>query len=115
MNFKLNVYTDDSMCEVKRVAEADALVVPYRVSMWLLASLDDLNLDDNEALLKTLAKNTDKIDKIVKATFKVSETELECIDTMELIVVIKELYAWVLDKVKNLRGNEKNVEMPVSN
>lgn len=115
MNFKLTIYADDSMKEIARVAEADSLVIPYRVSMWLLASLDELKLEDRDSLLNVVAKNTDKIDKIVKATFKVSETELECIDTMELIGVIKELYVWVLDKVQNMRGNEKNVQMPVNN
>lgn len=109
MNFKLTIYADDSMCEVKRVAEADSLVIPYRVSMWLLGSLDELNINDTDSLIKVVSKNTDKLDKIIKATFKVSEAELECVDTMELIEVIKELYVWVLGKIQNMRGNEKNV------
>ena len=31
----LNIYTDDTLRELKRVAEADQLRVPYRVAMYI--------------------------------------------------------------------------------
>ena len=60
-----------------------------------------------------VTKNIDKLDKIIKATFGVSETELDCIDTLELIELVKEIYAWTIEKVKGLNSKEKNAQMTV--
>ena len=51
------------------------------------------------------------MDKIIKATFNVSELELDCIDTMELADVAMEIYAWGVEKIKSLKqgNNSKNV------
>ena len=116
MDLKLNVYTDESMTEIKRVCEADKLKIPYRVSMYLISTLDELNLDNDDDLIKFISTNTDKLDKIVKATFGVSETELECVDGGELITVIKELYQWGIAKIDSLKKDkdEKNVMTPAN-
>lgn len=108
MKLALTVYTDETMTDVKRVIEADELKIPYRVSMYLLACLDTLDMDNENELLKFVAGNTEKIDKIVKATFGVSEAELECVNGGELISMIKELYMWAMSKVNGLGGDEKN-------
>ena len=47
MNLVLNIYTDETLTDVKRVAEADSLVIPYRVSMWLLENLDSVKIGNN--------------------------------------------------------------------
>ena len=55
-------------------------------------------------------KNLDKVDKIIKATFGLSETEMECINLMDLVNVGVEIYKWVVDKINSLKGeNEKNL------
>lgn len=109
MDLKLNIYTDESLMEVKRVAEADEIKVPYRVAMYIVSSLEGVNLKNNDDLINFIGKSIDKLDKIIKATFKVSESELDCIDASELIGTCLELYNWALSKMNNLNGdNPKN-------
>ena len=110
MNLVLNIYTDDMLTEVKRVAEADRLKVPYRVAMYIGQSLDTLDLKSENDIFKFVTGSLDKIDKIIKGTFGVSETELECIDVAELGAVAVELYKWGMEKLNSLKGNQsKNV------
>ena len=110
MNLVLNIYTDDTLREVKRVAEADQLRVPYRVAMYIGQSLDTLDLKNDDDIFKFVTGSLDKLDKIIKATFGVSETELECVDATELGSVGVELYKWGLEKINSLKAgsNPKN-------
>lgn len=109
MNLVLNIYTDETLTEVKRVAEADRLKIPYRVAMTIAQSLDELDMENENDLLNLITGNTDKVDKIIKATFGVTDTELECVDVAELGTVALELYKWGLEKINSLKGNtEKN-------
>lgn len=112
MSLKLTVYTSEELTEVKRVVEADRLKIPYRVTGYLMQSMENLTLDDKEGIFNFVTGNVELLDKIIKATFGVSELELECIDTMELVDVAMEIYAWGVDKIKNLKqgNNQKNVE-----
>lgn len=110
MNLVLNIYTDETLTEVKRVAEADRLKIPYRVAMTVAQSLDELDINNQDDLLKAITGNLDKVDKIIKATFAVTDTELECVDVAELGNVVMEIYKWGLEKINSLKGgNEKNV------
>ena len=109
MNLVLNIYTDDTLTTLKRVAEADRLKIPYRVAMYVGQSLETLNLKSEDDIFNYVIKSLDKLDKIIKATFGVSETELECVDTMELGEVAVEVYKWAIEKINSLKGgNEKN-------
>lgn len=111
MKLALTVYKDDMLTEVKRVAEADRLKIPYRVTTYIGQSLETLDIDNENELVNFVAQNLDKLDKVIKATFGVSELEMECIDAMELGAVAVEIYKWAIDKIKSLRGNNsKNVE-----
>ena len=113
MNLKLTVYTDEDLTEVNRVVEADRLKIPYRVTGYLMQSMENLSFDDKEGIYNFICGNTELLDKIIKATFGVSNNELACIDTMELADVAMEIYAWGVDKIKNLKqgNNQKNVEV----
>jgi len=112
MKLALNIYTDDTLTEVKRVAEADRLKIPYRVAMYIGQSLDTLDLKSEDDIFKFVTSSLDKLDKIIKATFGVSETELECVDVAELGAVVMEVYKWGLDKIKSLKGDDsKNAQM----
>lgn len=110
MNLVLNIYTDESLTEVKRVAEADKLKIPYRVTMYLINSLEGIDIKDQNDLLNFVGKSMDKLDKVIKATFKVSESELDCIDSMELVPVAMDLYNFAVEKLDSIKGKkEKNV------
>ena len=108
---KITVYKDDSLTDVSRIAEADKLKIPYRVSMFVIQSLDNVNMSNDDDVIRFLARNIDKLDKILKATFELTDDELECLDTAELIETAKEIYKWVVDKVNSLKGGSKNVPM----
>ena len=111
MKLVLNVYTDDTLREIKRVAEADRLKVPYRVAMYIAQTLEGLDFKDEDELFKLITGSLDKLDKVVKATFGVTDTELECVDVTELGEVAVELYKWGIDKLNSLKGNDsKNGE-----
>lgn len=110
MNLVLNIYTDDTLTEIKRTVEAERLKIPYRVAIYIGQSLDNLNPKNDDDILHFVTGSMDKLDKIIKATFGISETELECIDAAELGAVAMELYRWGIDKLKGMKGgNEKNV------
>lgn len=111
MKLVLNIYEDETLSKVKRVAEADKVKIPYRVSMFILQSLENVNLKTQDDLFKFVVGATDKLDKIIKATFGVSENELDCIDTAELIPVAMELYDWAMEKINTLAGKDsKNAQ-----
>ena len=110
MNLVLNIYTDETLTEVKRIAEADRLKIPYRVAIYIGQSLDKLDVKNDNDLLNFIGENIDKVDKIIKATFGVSELELDYIDAGELGAVAVELYKWGIEKINSLKGGqEKNV------
>lgn len=111
MKLVLNIYTDDTLTEIKRTVEADKLKVPYRVAMYIGQSLDNIKLNNEDDLFKFVIGSLDKLDKIIKATFGLTETELECIDVAELGAVAVELYKYGIEKINSLKGNNsKNVE-----
>lgn len=110
MNLLLHIYEDDTLTNVKRVAEADRLKIPYRVSMHLIESLENLDLDSEADLIKLVGNSAGQLDKIIKATFGLSELELDCVDAGELVGVAIELYKWAMEKIKTIKGNNlKNV------
>ena len=116
MILKLNVYTDDSLTDIKRTCEADKLKIPYKVAMFIIQSLDNVSLNNEDDIIKFITGNVDKMDKIIRATFGISESELECVDAGELVETLKELYVWAMEKINTLKSgkNEKNVETPVN-
>lgn len=117
MLLKLNVYTDESMNEVKRVCEAEKLRIPYRVGMYIIQSLDTVNLNNEDDIFKFITSNVDKMDKIIKATFGVTDSELDCVDGSELVAVLVELYKWGLEKIADLKSGKdsKNLITPAVN
>ena len=110
MKLSLNVYTDETLTEIRRVVEADKLKIPYRVALYVAQSLDTVNFKNEDELFKFIIGSLDKVDKIIKATFGVSELELECVDVMELGAVGVEIYKWGVDKLNSMNGStSKNV------
>lgn len=108
MKLVLNVYTDDTLTELKKVVEADRLKIPYRVALTVAQSLDELDIEniEDKTVLKLITGNLDKVDKIIKATFGVTDSELECIDLSELGSVAMELYKWGIERINSLKGND---------
>lgn len=109
MRLKLNIYTDETLTEIKRVAEADRLKVPYRVAIYIGQSLENINIKNEDDIIKFITSNLDKLDKIIKATFGISESELDCIDIADLATVGTDLYKWAIEKFNSIKSdNSKN-------
>lgn len=51
MEFKLTIYKDESLQEVKRIAEADSLKIPYRTSLNLINMLASIDGEEGEDVL----------------------------------------------------------------
>lgn len=111
MELKLNVYADEAFSEVKRVCKADRVRIPYRVGIYVAQTLDQVDdITDEKQILKIVTGSTDQITKVIKATFKVSESELECVDIGEMYDVAMELYRYAIEKFQSLKGdNSPNV------
>lgn len=110
MHLVLTVYTDDELNEVKRVVEADRLKIPYRVTTYVGQLLEGADIENVDQMVGVVCSSLDKVDKIIKATFGITETELECIDAMELGAVAFEIYKWGKEKIESLKkDNSKNL------
>jgi len=114
MKLVLNIYTDDSLVEVAKTVEADKLRVPYRVITYVAQSLESVDIENEVQLVNFVIANVDKLDKILKATFKITDTELECIDVMELGDVAVEIYKWALNKINGLKNKGDNSKNSVA-
>jgi hypothetical protein len=106
MRLSLNIYTDDELTQIKRVAEAERVKIPYRVAINLISSMENANINNDNDLFNFVTSSIGKLDKIIKATFGVSELELECIDAGELGAVAMELYKWAIDKIKSIKSGD---------
>lgn len=105
MELKLNVYTNDEFTEIKRTCEADRLRVPYRVAMYVARTLDEVgDITDEKQILKVATGSSEQVTKIIKATFGVSDTELETVDIGEMYEVAMELYRYAVEKFSSLKG-----------
>lgn len=111
MKLKLTVYANEEFSEVKRVCEAERVRIPYRVGIYVAQTLDQVDdITDEKQILKIVTGSTDQITKVIKATFKVSESELECVDIGEMYDVAMELYRYAIEKFQSLKGdNSPNV------
>lgn len=113
MRLVLNIYTDENLTDIEKTVEADRLKIPYKAAMYIIQSLDGLDLNDTKKIddiLNFVIGSVDKLDKIIKATFGLTDDELERVDAGELGAVATELYRWAVEKLKGLRGgNSKNV------
>lgn len=103
---KLTIYETDELRDVKRVEEADKLKIPYRTAIYIIQSLESVDIENETQIFNFVTSHIEKLDKIIKATFRVTDTELECIDLMELGTVAVDLYKWAIEKVKGLKRND---------
>lgn len=106
---KLNIYTDGSLTEVKEVREVPRMKIPYRVGQYIVKVISDLDMGEDQKILDTLLASEEQITAVVRATFGLSEEDLDCIDAMELADLAKEIIAFASGKLAELgkgRGDE---------
>ncbi len=100
----LTIYANEEFTEVKRIVETDELKIPYKVTKYIAEVLQNVNTADTDALYNIVINSMDKVEKIIKATFGVSNTELEYIDTMEIVDMAMKLIKWAKSKFTMLNG-----------
>lgn len=106
MALSLNIYTDESLQKIKETKSVDKLKIPYRAAMLIIGSLKGTDLKNNEDLFELFINCAEELDPVIKATFGLTDDDLLCVDTMELIDVGRDLYQWGIDKVKGLSNGE---------
>lgn len=99
---KLTIYTDASFSEVREVRERDRMRIPYRVAQYVLTALQDLDLKDDQKILHTVLSSEAQITAVVRATFGLTDEELDCVDVMDLADLAKEIIAFVVNKMTDL-------------
>lgn len=107
MSLKLTVYKDEAFKEIDRVIEVEKPVIPYRVAMMIGQSLDGVTQMTNDDLFDFVIKNLDKLDRIMKATFGVTDHELDRVDVLELGQLGVELYKWAVEKFNSIKGGQR--------
>lgn len=107
MEFKLTIYKDESLQEVKRIAEADSLKIPYRTSLNLINMLASIDGEEGEDVLGAIRRTPECLNKILKATFGLTETELDGVNAAELIDVVKGLMAWCIAQLRGMHKPKK--------
>ena len=103
MQLVLKIYTDEKLTDIKRVAEADRFKIPYRVAISLLELLENEDIKNDVDLIKLMVATPNKLDKIVKGTFGLMDSELGCIIPLELGVELIKVYKWIMETVKKLK------------
>jgi len=96
---RINIYTDETYSEVKETREAARIKIPYKVAKDVLQIVQGLDLADDRAIFQQLLKSEEYITRIVKATFGLTEDDLEYIETGELYDTGKEIVQFVIDKM----------------
>ena len=108
---KLKIYTDNTLSEVKEVRDVPRIKVPYRTAEAVMDMLDELgdlkNINGFNALTVAL-KNRRHLTVVVRATFGLTDEELECVDMMELGDVANEITGYVMSKIESLNTGESN-------
>lgn len=115
---KLTIYTDPSFREVREVREVPRLRVPYRVGQHIVKLIQNLNLDDNQQILRTALGSEEALTAVVCATFGLADEDLDCVDAMELADTAKEIVAYVVNKMADLGvsfgDDSPNAETPAT-
>ena len=107
---KLTIYTDASLTEVREVREVPRMKVPYRTADAVLDMLTDLDMENmNEyKVLALVLRNKHHLTTVVRATFGLSEEDLERIDLMELGDLAREIIRFVVEKMAELGLGESD-------
>jgi hypothetical protein len=115
---KLNIYTDASFCEVREVREVPRIKIPYRVGQYVVKMIQDLDLKNKDKVFSTVLGAEDQVTMVVRATFGLTDEDLDCVDLMELADLAKEIFNFVLGKMSELGvgvgADDPNAQTPAT-
>lgn len=104
---KLTIYTDDTYTTEREVRVRDKMKIPYRVGQYVIKSLSGLDLNDNNAVLAKLLESEEQITAVVRATFGLTDEDLDHVDLLELSGLAGQIVDFVLSKINDLGAGEK--------
>ena len=99
---KLNIYKNQR--EVEKTYEVDNYDIMYGTIQDILEILDNVNLDDQDALLKMISANRKKLDDLlldIFATEGLTKEELRKTKLKELMPLFTELFRYVTESFKS--------------
>lgn len=99
---RITIYQDDTYTDIRETRECDRIKVPFRVGQYVINTLSKLDYKDEQKVLSAILESEEQITKVVKATFGLTDDDLETVDVMELGDVAKEIINFVLSKVAEM-------------
>lgn len=99
---KLTIYTDDTYTTEREVRERDKMKIPYRVGQYVIKALAGLDLTDDKAVLGKILESEEQITAVVRATFGLTDEDLDHVDLLELSELAGEIVNFVLSKINEL-------------
>ena len=103
---KLTIYTDDTYTKVREVRERDKMKIPYRVGQYVIKALAGLDLNDDKAVLAKVLESEEQITAVVRATFGLTDEDLDHVDLLELSELAGQIVEFVLSKINGLGAGE---------
>lgn len=103
---QLTIYTDDTYTDVREVRERDKMKIPYRVGQYVIKAVAGLDLSDDKAVLAKLLESEEQITAVVRATFGLTDEDLDHVDLLELSELAGQIVDFVLSKISDLGAGD---------
>ena len=103
---KLTIYTDDTYTAEREVRTAEKMKIPYRVGQYVIKAVAGLDLNDDKAVLAKLLESEEQITAVVRATFGLTDEDLDHVDLLELSELAGQIIDFVLSKINDLGAGD---------
>lgn len=115
---KLTIYTDDAFCDVREVRERDRMKIPYRVGQYVVNMLSSMDINDEQQIIQRVLDSEEQITAVVRATFGLTDNDLDHVDMMELADLGREIIGFVVQKMADmgvsLEADDPNAKQPAT-
>ena len=105
---RLTIYQDDTFTDIRETRECDKIKIPYRVGQYVINIMGKIDYTDEKQLVDAVLDSEEQITKIVKATFGLTEDDLETVDLAELYETARQIINFVLSKFTELGAENPN-------
>lgn len=99
---RITIYQDDTYTEIRETRECERIKIPYRVGQYVVNIMSKIDYTDEKKIIGAVLDSEEQITKIVKATFGLTDDDLETVDMMELGDVTKDIINFVLAKIAEM-------------
>lgn len=107
---ELKIYTDETFTVVREVRTAERMRIPYRVGQYVVNVISSLDLNDDQEVLHKVLDSEEQITAVVRATFGLTDEDLDHVDIMELTDLAKEIIAFVVNKMAELGVGKEDTD-----